>query len=136
MAYSGRPGGLSELARYGFVALSETLAKLDQLVSLVGDSGRAALAVLGQSQDPDQALNYLLSLAEDQPAAVKKLLKNEESAKRLCLLLGASSALADFIRRTPGSLSRFEAATKLPGDFKSYRDQISKAVVSVDSKEH
>ncbi len=132
MAYSGRPGGLSELARYGFVELSETLAKLDQLVSLVGDSGRAALAVLGQSQDPDQALNYLLSLAEDQPATVKKLLKNEESAKRLCLLLGASSALADFIRRTPGSLSRFEAATKLPGDFKSYRDQIYKAVAAVD----
>jgi glutamate-ammonia-ligase adenylyltransferase len=131
MAFSGRPGGLSELARYGFVELSDTLAKLDQLVAKVGDSGRAALATLGTTQDPDQALNYLLSLAEEQPAAIKKLLKNEESAKRLCLLLGASSALADFVRRTPAALTRFESQPKTLGNFDSYREALSKHVASV-----
>ena len=33
--------GLSELARYGFVDLEGTVAKLDALVSKVGDAGRA-----------------------------------------------------------------------------------------------
>ena len=39
--------GLSELARFGFVDLSGTIGKLDELVKLVGDSGRSALAALG-----------------------------------------------------------------------------------------
>ena len=49
--------GLSELARYGFVELEATLAKLDQLVAKVGDSGRSAMAGLGYSANPDQALS-------------------------------------------------------------------------------
>lgn len=100
--------GLSELARYGFTDLSGTLGKLDQLVKLVGDSGRAALASLSKSANPDQALNYLLTLAEIDKSKVKKLLQKEDSATRLCLLLGASEALADLIRRKPELLSHFE----------------------------
>ncbi len=108
MAYADRPAELSELAKFGFSDLSGTIAKLDQLVKLVGDSGRAALAPLGQSQSPDQALNSLLSLGEVEASAVKKLLKNADSAMRLCRLLGASSALGDFIRRHPAALGIFE----------------------------
>lgn len=128
MAYAERPSGLSELARYGFVELSGTLTKLDQLVALVGDSGRSALAVLGLTQDPDQALNSLLSLAENDRAAIKKLLQKEESAKRLCLLLGASGALTDFIRRTPSALSIFEQTPKALPSADEYRAQMLQAI--------
>jgi glutamate-ammonia-ligase adenylyltransferase len=108
MAYTQRPSGLSELARFGFNDLSGTLAKLDALVKLVGDSGRSALAHLGASQNPDQALNALLDFAERDPKTIKKLLGHEDSARRLCLLVGASSALADFLRRSPENFIAFD----------------------------
>lgn len=108
MATADRVASLSELARYGFVDLSGTIGKLDQLVKLVGDSGRSALASLGLALDPDQALNALLNLATAQPARVKALLKKEDSANRLVSILGASTALSDFLMRYPAQLSIFE----------------------------
>lgn len=108
MAYAERPGGLSELARYGFVDLSGTMQKLDQLVDLVGDSGRSAIASLAKSPDPDQALNALLGFAEADRSTIKSLLKREDSATRLCQLLGASAALTDFLRRQPSCFAEFE----------------------------
>ncbi len=101
--------GLSELARYGFVELEGTVAKLDQLVAAVGDSGRSALAELGLSANPDQALNALLDLAEINRAEVKKLLGKPESAARLVRTLGASSAMVDLLRRRPEFLGVFQA---------------------------
>ncbi len=113
--------GLSELARFGFVDLSGTIGKLDQLVKLVGDSGRSALAALVLAADPDQALVALLNLAEAQPAKTKSLLKKDDSARRLCGLLGASTALTDFIMRHPENLDVFEKAQSLgsPEDLKT-----------------
>lgn len=108
MSYADRSEGLTELARYGFVELSSTLSKLDELVSMVGDSGRAALAALGAVADPDQALNGLLSLAAENKNQIKGLLKKPDSAKRLCSVLGSSSALTDFLRRHPQNLDLFE----------------------------
>ena len=105
--------GLSELARFGFTDLGGTIGKLDELVKLVGDSGRSALAALGTVADPDQALVALLNLATAQPAKVKSLLKKEDSAKRLCSLLGASTALTDFIMRHPDQLDVFEKTVTL-----------------------
>lgn len=107
--------GLSELARYGFVELEGTVAKLDQLVSTVGDSGRSALAELGFSANPDQALNALLDLSEIDRSTVKKLLGKSESAARLVRTLGASSAMVDLLRRRPEFLTVFDAKeTSLP----------------------
>lgn len=108
MAYTERPGGLSELARYGFVDLSGTMNKLDQLVDLVGDSGRSAVAALAKSPDPDQALNALLGFAESDRQLIKNLLKREDSAVRLCQILGASAALTDFLRRQPSCFAEFD----------------------------
>ncbi|WP_264889673.1 bifunctional [glutamine synthetase] adenylyltransferase/[glutamine synthetase]-adenylyl-L-tyrosine phosphorylase [Rhodoluna sp. KAS3] len=110
MSDRGRGMGLSELARFGFADLSSTTAKLDQLVKLVGDSGRSALADLAVCADPDQALNALLFLAESNSAKVKAILKKPDSSRRLCLLLGASSALGDFLKRRPECLNYFDKA--------------------------
>ena len=92
---------LTELARLGFSDLDGTLAKLDELVAKVGDSGRSALASLSRSASPDQALNALLDFAEIDAKFVKKLLAKEPTADRLALVFGASSALVDFCRRQP-----------------------------------
>jgi len=111
-----RSFGLSELARLGFVELEATIKKLDQLVAVVGDSGRSALDPLSRSASPDKALNALLDLAEIDKTAIKKLLKSADSAERLILCLGASSALVDFLRRHPEALNVLDKSeAKLPG---------------------
>jgi 2-succinyl-5-enolpyruvyl-6-hydroxy-3-cyclohexene-1-carboxylate synthase len=107
--------GLSELARYGFVELEATVAKLDQLVTAVGDSGRSALAELGLSANPDQALNALLDLSAIDRSTVKKLLGKTDSAARLVRTIGASSAMVDLLRRRPELLAIFDSKeSKLP----------------------
>ena len=107
--------GLSELARYGFVELEATVAKLDQLVAAVGDSGRSALGELGKSANPDQALNALLDLSSLDRTAIKKLLSKPDSANRLVCTLGASSAMVDLLRRRIELLQVFESKeAKLP----------------------
>lgn len=108
MATARAGGSLTELAKLGFTDLEGTIPKLDQLVRAVGDGGRVALASLSKSANPDQALNALLWLAETQQAALKAILKRNESADRLCLVLGASTALIDFLRRHPDQLHLFE----------------------------
>jgi len=122
--------GLSELARFGFVDLSGTIGKLDELVKLVGDSGRSALAALGVAADPDQALIALLNLATAQPAKTKALLKKDDSACRLCALLGASSALTDFVMRNPQQLDVFEKVNNLETS-DEYKRSILKSVQSL-----
>lgn len=118
---------LSELARLGFLDLEGTIAKLDQLVAKVGDSGRSAFASLSRAASPDQALNALLDLADIDSKAVKKLLAKEPSADRLILTLGASSALVDFLRRKPSSLGVFEK--QLPLASRSELDELFTSVV-------
>ena len=108
MATARAGGSLTELAKLGFSDLEGTIPKLDQLVKAVGDGGRVALASLAKSANPDQALNALLWLAETSQSALKAILKRNDSADRLCLVLGASSALIDFLRRHPDQLAIFE----------------------------
>ena len=120
--------GLSELARFGFVELEATIAKLDELVSAVGDAGHSALAELGQSANPDQALNALLELASIDKATTKKLLGKTESAARLVRTVGASSAMVDLLRRRPELLAIFDAKeAKLP-ELSDLRKRFSSAV--------
>ena len=106
-------GSLASLARFGFTDLDGTIAKLDELVSLVGDSGRSALASLSKSANPDQAIDFLIKISRESKSSVKKLLSKEESALRLCRLLGASSALAEFVSLNLEVLKEFEKEHKL-----------------------
>ena len=127
MSTARSSGSLASLARYGFTDLDGTIAKLDELVSLVGDSGRAALASLGKSANPDQALDFLIRISRESKSAVKKLLSKEESALRLCRLLGASSALAEFVALNPEVLKEFEKEQRLL-DREGYVHLFSKAL--------
>jgi glutamate-ammonia-ligase adenylyltransferase len=113
---SQRSGGaLLSLARFGFTDLEGTIPKLDELVSLVGDVGRSALAALAKVASPDDALTNLIALARIDKTKVKKLLGKEDSAERLAKLVGASTALNDFLARTPENLVLFEKqVTSLP----------------------
>ncbi|MEY4962319.1 MAG: hypothetical protein RLZZ249_1016 [Actinomycetota bacterium] len=110
-----RTSSLSELARLGFEELSETIPKLDELVSLVGDVGHSALASISASASPDRALSALIELARLHKRDIVKLLSNTQQATRLCAVLGASDGLSEFIQRHPESLEQFKTAAKLPG---------------------
>ena len=114
---TSRANPLSELARLGFEALSDTLPKLDALVQLVGDWGRAALTPLSASASPDAALHSLLRLAESEPKLVSKLLSKEDSAGRLCKVLGASDGMAEVLLRMPHLLDRFRHPVTMPAVF-------------------
>ena len=131
MATARGAGSLSELARLGFTDLDATITKLDQLVSKVGDGGRVALASLAKAGNPDQALNALLWLADTDAKALKALLKRNDSADRLCLVLGASSALVDFLRRHPAQLALFEKAITALDDQAVMTDRVRKALAPV-----
>jgi glutamate-ammonia-ligase adenylyltransferase len=128
MPNGDRPAGLSEFARYGFVDLSGTVGKLDQLIKLVGDSARSSVAALALAPDPDQALNSLLDFAERDKGLVKKLLNKHESAVRLCVVLGASKALTEFIRRYPDVAHVFEKKHSIDLGAEHYRAAITTQV--------
>lgn len=113
-----RSNPLSELARLGFEELSESLSKLDQLVELIGDLGNAALNPLANSASPDRALDALLKLVEIDAKRLERLLNSPEQALRLCRLLGASDAMADFLIRNPKQIDCFDTEPKLPESFK------------------
>lgn len=109
-----RSNPLSELARLGFESLSETVAKLDSLVALVGDWGHAALEPLSKSPSPDRALTSLLRLAELDAKLVKKCLSNPDSSKRLCRVLGVSDETVEIILRDSQLLELFLKPATLP----------------------
>lgn len=119
-----RSNPLSELAKLGFEALSETVGKLDKLVSLVGDWGHSALDPLSKAASPDAALGHLIRLAEQHPKQIKKLLSREDFALRLVRLLGASDAVAEILLRQPELLDLLSKPASLP----------SSIVISSDSR--
>ena len=123
-----RASSLSELAKLGFESLSETVGKLDLLVSLVGDNGRRALASLSRAASPDRALDSLIEISRVEPMVVRRLLGSDTASERLCKVLGASDGLASHLLRHPDHLNVFEAEPKLPAAIEI--GQISSASVS------
>jgi [glutamine synthetase] adenylyltransferase / [glutamine synthetase]-adenylyl-L-tyrosine phosphorylase len=109
-----KSSSLSELARLGFEALSETVPKLERLVKLVGDRGHAALAAIASSSSPDRALDALIRLAEIDSKTLSKVIAKHEQAERLCRVLAASNGLADFLLRHPHLISVFTSPSRIP----------------------
>lgn len=114
MSQLERPASLSSLAKYGFANLSQAMANLDELLALIGDPARPFLATLAKVQDPDQALSATVRIARQDSSSLKKLLRRDESARRLALLAGASISLIEFVETHPSSLSIFDESPVMP----------------------
>lgn len=105
---------LSELAKLGFAQLGGVrgrLAELDELTGLDVD----ILPLLGAAADPDQALDLLLRLVRRHPAEVTAALGSAGTTRRLLLVLGASTGLAEYLMRRPEALAALrEPLTTVP----------------------
>jgi len=109
-----RNTSLSELAGYGFINLEPALKNLEELVALIGDRARPALAFVAKAQNPDQSLELLLRLARNHTSQLKSFGAKANNLERLCLVLGASSALFEFLDRHVEHLSLLEGKPSLP----------------------
>ncbi len=88
------PSSLSELARVGFVRLSEARDTLH----------RTGLQpeLFTVAANTDQALASVATLLESQPDATKHILAHPEYRQALIRATGASTGLTDFLMRNPG----------------------------------
>ena len=109
-----RTTGLSELASYGFIELENALSNLEKLIVLIGDRAHPSLTFVSNSQNPDQSLKLLVELASSYPDQIKAVCKKPDALERLCLVLGASVALYEFLNRHPDKFSVFNEKTALP----------------------
>ena len=109
-----RTTSLSELAGYGFINLEPALKNLEELVGLIGERVRPALAFVAKAQDPDQSLELLLRLSRSHTGQLQSFCANDSRLQRLCLILGASSALFEFLDRHIEHLSLIEGKPRLP----------------------
>ncbi|MSZ23188.1 MAG: hypothetical protein F2610_02825, partial [Actinobacteria bacterium] len=122
--------GLSDYARYGFTELEATSKNINELETLLGASCQENLKTLSAVANPDQALESLIRLSRQQGSAIKTLLAKSDSAQRLCQLLGASSALTEFIERHPNQLQVFSHPPVLK-DAETYQQNLLASISSL-----
>jgi [glutamine synthetase] adenylyltransferase / [glutamine synthetase]-adenylyl-L-tyrosine phosphorylase len=122
--------GLSDYARYGFTELEATSKNIIELETLLGASCQENLKTLSAVANPDQALESLIRLSRQQGSAIKTLLAKSDSAQRLCQLLGASSALTEFIERHPNQLQVFSHPPVLK-DAETYQQNLLASISSL-----
>ncbi|MCX6478714.1 MAG: bifunctional [glutamine synthetase] adenylyltransferase/[glutamine synthetase]-adenylyl-L-tyrosine phosphorylase [Micrococcales bacterium] len=122
-----RTTSLSELAGYGFINLEPALKNLEELVALIGDRARPALAFVAKAQNPDQSLELLLRLSRNHTSQLKSFCAKASHLERLCLVLGASSALFEFLDRHVEHLSLLEGKPTLPTQEDHARELLAQA---------
>ncbi|QDZ13896.1 bifunctional [glutamine synthetase] adenylyltransferase/[glutamine synthetase]-adenylyl-L-tyrosine phosphorylase [Humibacter ginsenosidimutans] len=98
---------LTELARAGFVGLSDARARLDEVQSLGGPAPTVVIGAITKAADPDAALERLLELLHRRPDEAAATFTDEDALQRLLLVLGSSSGLAEFLCRAPDALAVF-----------------------------
>ena len=97
---------LTELARAGFLDLTAARADIERLAERLGLGGATVLHAFGRPVgSPDEALLSMCRLADRDAAAVAALFEDQGAARRLALVLGASSGVADFLLRRPEALA-------------------------------
>ena len=121
-----RTTGLSELAGYGFINLEPALKNLDELTSLIGAKSESVPEFVSKSQNPDQALELLLRLYRSHPGELKSFDSQPEALGRLCLILGASTALFEFLDRHIDQLQLLEQSQQLPTESDHTKALLSK----------
>ena len=121
-----RTTGLSELAGFGFINLEPALKNLDELTSLIGSNSESVLEFVSKSQNPDQALELLLRLYRSHPGQLRSFAAKAAPLGRLCLILGASTALFEFLDRHIDQLQILEHPQQLPTDSDHTKALLSK----------
>ena len=86
------------------------------------------MPLFSHAADPDEALRRLIVLRERDEAAVDAVLADEESARRLVQLLGASEGLAVFLQRHPSELTVLTEPMEAPPTAASFRAGLLAAV--------
>ena len=122
-----RTTGLSELAGFGFVNLEPAQKNLIELLPLTDTKTEQVLELLSKTQNPDQALELLLRLSRSHPGEVKLFAKDPAALGRLCLILGASSALYEFLDRHIVQLELLLHSQQLPSEGDHTKALLSKA---------
>lgn len=96
----GRRGELGAYARAGFQGLADARDGISELSALLEDTDSGALlAGLASAADPDATLALLIRLAETDADRLVRL--DAFAWRRLCLVVGASPALGNFLLRHP-----------------------------------
>lgn len=99
---------LTELARVGFVHLSEVRVRLAEVSELGGPESAELLPLLARAANPDAALGALVDMLRQGTPEIHHFLASPDSALRLVRVLGASSGLAGFFLRHPEELDVLE----------------------------
>src|SRR5690606_10832728 len=120
-ALSRKAVTLTELARLGFAELGSAAAALPGVPD-------AVVPLFSHAADPDETLRRLIVLRERDEAAVDAVLADEESARRLVQLLGASEGLAVFLQRHPSELTVLTEPMEAPPTAASFRAGLLAAV--------
>ncbi|GAB3579149.1 bifunctional [glutamine synthetase] adenylyltransferase/[glutamine synthetase]-adenylyl-L-tyrosine phosphorylase [Leifsonia lichenia] len=123
---------LTTLARSGFVGLSSVRAQLDELAALTGVPVEDALPAFSVAADPDTALGCTLALVRRAPDRAAPYLREQDAAKRILKVIGASEGIGDFFLRQPAQVDALsQPVTRLPSSAE-LRDDLLDAVGAVD----
>lgn len=88
----------------------------------------AVLPLFSRAADPDDALRHLVALRERDAGAVEAVLADEDAARRLIEVLGASAGLAAFLIRHPSELAVFASPMTQPWRAEEVRGLLLEAV--------
>ena len=109
---------LSQMAKLGFEELTQARANLSTLQLNDELDLEKLLAVLPKTASPDRVLIHLINLIERHSDRALTLVQDGAKLHRLCMVLGASDGLADYLLRDESSLDVFSAAASFPKSFK------------------
>jgi glutamate-ammonia-ligase adenylyltransferase len=124
---------LTDLARLGFAELDQTTELLREL-SLIRPIDDL-LPLFARVADPDQALRTLAALLRQAAVETNPVLDDENSARRLMSVLGASAGLGDFLVRRPVQLAALKDALPAPLSSVEYRTDLLRSIAGIDGEE-
>ncbi len=129
------PFRLVELARAGFTDLTAARDDLDALAAACGVDRALLLGAFdGRVGHPDEALGALRRMAGRDPARLAAVLRDPGARRRLVLVVGASSGLAEFLHRRPEALPLLTEPLTAPRSAAVVTAALLTAVGSVDGE--